>query len=224
MPEVDNEGFTELAMGSDQRAPQQPMMGGQQQQYSPYQDTSCFAEFFMHPQENKALTLEKGRPIFEEKVYVRIMIPGDKTTEIQRPVRMGNGPNHDNMKYAHQYSIFMQGQGADQALIGTPLKHWPPVTKSMVLELAHYEVRTVEQLAQVSDQILQKFMGLGAMRQKAIDWLANAKDGELVSQLRAELVQRDNKIETLEEGMKELAQAVEELKSAGSGGNKRKSN
>lgn len=220
MPEVDTEGFTELAMGSDHRAPQQPLMGGQQQ-YSPYQDTSCFAEFFMHARENRVLSLEKGRPIFEEILYVRIMIPGDKTSEIQRPVRMGQGPEHDNMKYAHQYAIFMQGQGADQALVGTPLKHWPPVTKSMVLELAHYEIRTVEQLSQVSDQILQKFMGLGAMRQKAIDWLESAKDGELVSQLRAELVQRDNKIETLEVGMKELGEAVARLENPTTTGRKK---
>lgn len=218
MPEIDSEGFTELALGSPQ--PQQQPLGGMGQ--NPWQDTSCFAEFFMYSEENKAKSLEMGRPIFEDKVYVRIMIPGDKTSEIQRPIRFGPTQHHDNQKYAHQYAIFLQGQGADQTLIGTPLKEWPPITQSLVKELAFYEIRTVEQLAGVSDGILAKFMGLATHRQKAIDWLANAKDGELVSQLRAELEQRDNKISAQGEAIKDLAADIEELKSAGSGKSRRK--
>lgn len=217
MVEVDTEGFTQLAMGSQE--PQQPMGGVQ---YSPYQDKACFAEFFMHPRENKQETLKQGRPIFEEILYVKIMIPGDKTSEIQRPARLGASPQHDNQKFAHQYAIFQQGQGASQALVGTPLKEWPPITAALVKELEYYEIRTVEQLAQVNDNVLQKFMGLGTHRQKAIDWLVQAKDGQLVSQLRAELDERDNRISAQDEAIKDLAADIQELKSAGSGKPRRK--
>jgi hypothetical protein len=74
-----------------------------------------------------------------------------------------------------------------------------------VEEFAFFNVRTVENLAEMNDGVLQKFMGGQALRQRARDFLAAAKDAAPLSQLRAELEKRDAEIEALKASVAEIA-------------------
>ncbi len=166
--------------------------------------------FYQHPVQNSAKTLEEGRPIFEDKDYVRIMVPGDKTTIIERPIRIGHQEKDDNNMFAREYNLYKQGK--DQQVIGTPLSEWPVISRSQCKELEFFGVRTVEQLADMPDTAAQNFVGAGQLRDVAKRFISDAKDGAPLIQMQAELVSRDEKIEALEAQMGELINALEEKK------------
>jgi len=196
MPLEDSEGFTQLAMG------------GQHGQSA--QDTSVFAEFYMHPVEDKKASAAEGRPIYTDKEYVRIMVPGDKTTMVQRPVRLGHFPKNDNNRFASQYNAFKQGDG--QNLTGTPLNEWPMISRSQVRELEHFNCRTVEQLAEMPDTAVQNFTGVSNLRNLARRYLEQAKEGSALTKMQSELDERDTRLSSLEDTIKEMQSELRETK------------
>ncbi len=58
---------------------------GQSRQNPRFQgDDLVYVQFSYHPTKNKAKSLEEGRDIFEEKPYIKVMVPGDKDNVINR--------------------------------------------------------------------------------------------------------------------------------------------
>lgn len=155
------------------------------------QRNSVFVEFHIHPKQNAAKTLDAGRPIYDDVEYIRKQTPGDKDNIVDRPARPA-----DKMEFPIQYAAFKNGQ-TDPVTSGTPLKIWPIVTRSLCEELAYFKIYTVEQLAEVSDSNLSKFMGGTALRQRARDFLEAAKSDAPLSQLRAEVEKKDLEIADL---------------------------
>ena len=192
--------FTELAQQS---------MGGQPQQYGQAPSHGLYVQFYVHPLQNAEKTLEEGRPIFDETDYVRIMVPGDKTSIVERPARIGQGPNFDNFKYGQEYQMFKQG--TQDALVGTPLSEWPSISRSQVRELEHFNVRTVEQLAGMPDTAVQNFSGVSGLRTRALRYMDEAKNGAALNQMQTELETRDNTIQTMANQIKDMQKALSEL-------------
>jgi hypothetical protein len=159
-------------------------------------------QFYMHPLQNAARTLEEGRPIFIETPYVMVMVPGDKDSVVRRPVRIGGAPKDDNVRFAVEYQAFQANK--DQPIEGTPLSEWPLVTASQIKELEYFGIRTVENLAGMADGKASQFMGLQDMKKKANDWMANTKDEAPMVRLNAELALRDNEIEVMRQQLDEL--------------------
>lgn len=212
---ADTEGFTELAMG-DQGQRAQPMQMGMAH---PHQDQHMMAEFYQFPVEDEVKSAELGRPFFEDVVYVRVKQPGNNNSVIERPIRFGATPKHDNHRFAHQYALFKQNE--TQVMTGMPLSQWPGVTVAQVKNLNFANIQTVEQLADIADSQLTGLMGGNGLKQKAKDWLANADDGKIVTQLRAELIERDNRLAANDEAMTEMMTRLTALE-AGPAKNKRK--
>ena len=163
-----------------------------------------FIKFGMHAVKNEEKSLEAGRPIFEDREFVNIMVPGDKQNVIHREVR----PD-DKERFSRQYAAWKGGNG-DQ-LVGTPLAEWPAVTRSQVEELAYHGVRTVEQLAAVSDGNASKMGPIQALRQKARDFVEQAKGNVPLEKMRAELVERDNLIATMRKQLEDQGNAISKL-------------
>jgi hypothetical protein len=74
---------------------------------------------------------------------------------------------------------------------GTAIENWPPASPSQVKTLLDLKVRTVEDLSMANEETLARIgMGGRSLKQKAIDWLAAARDvgklAEDLSALRAE--------------------------------------
>lgn len=184
MPLEDTEGFTQLAM--------------------PDQNTGhgLHARFYMHPVQNKAESLKAGRPIFEEVEYIVIRIPGDKTTEIKRPLRFGDTPGHDNHKFAREYEAFKAGN--EQSLLGTPLAEWGAITRSQVKEMEHFHIRTVEQLSEMPDSALQNFRGITTLREKARNYISAAKGEAPLLKMQEDLKERDEKLEAMQAQLNEV--------------------
>lgn len=159
--------------------------------------------FELVPKENETKSAQLGRPVFEDVEYIEIRTPGDLTNIPFRPVTA-----RDKLEFAHAYNAWKQGL-ADPAQ-GTPLSKWPGCTRSQVEELAFYAVRTVEDLASVSDGNIQKLpLGTTALKQRAIDFLKSAEGMSHASSLRADLEKEKLRTQALERTVKELGDKLE---------------
>ena len=192
---LDTEGFTDIAFGTQ---PEQNNSHG------------LYAEFYPHAVQNKQKTLEAGRPIYEEMDYIRIMVPGDKSSVIERPIRMGNTPMHDNHRFAREFALYKQG--SEQQLVGTPLVEWPVISRSQCKELDFFNVKTVEQLADMPDTAVQNFAGVGQLRELAKRFMVQAKEGAPLLQMQTELGVRDEQIANMQAQINELIGELGETK------------
>lgn len=132
-------------------------------------------------------TLEENRPIFKDVVFIKIVVPGDSLTEIDRP--MGD---FDKNRFPVQWASYLNRQGEEQSYSGTSLKEWPLITKSQAEELRGLKFHTVESIAMATDQAIQKIGMLSGMspysfREKAQSFLKMAKEGADIDAREAEL-------------------------------------
>lgn len=162
-----------------------------------------FVEFALHPKQNMEKSVQAGRPIFEDVEYVKIIVPGDRD-EVHRPAR-----ESDRRQFQQQYAAFKAGKEAP--VTGTPLTAWPSLTASQVAELAFFNVKTVEQLADLPDAHAQKFMGIQAIKQKAKAFLEAAAGNAPLEKAMAAIEERDNVIETMQRQLKEQGDRIEQL-------------
>lgn len=173
----------------------------------PTADTSGLAvRFEMYPHHNAKKSAEEGRPIYDEKEYIHIRVLGDRDNTVHRPVR-----EDDKRRFAEAYRRW-KATGVAEGVSGTPLKEWAPMARNQVLELEHFGISTVEQLAQVTDGNLQRLGPLQALRQKARDYVEQAKGAAPLQQMRDELEAAKREAELMRRQMAELAATVEEKK------------
>jgi hypothetical protein len=116
---------------------------------------------------------QAGRPIYEDREFVEILIPGDRRAMAFEPVN-----EEHKARWPREYEAFRAGREAP--LEGTPLADWPNsnLTRSRVEELAYFNIRTVEHLAAVDDNHLMN-LGTGAreLRETARRFLEAAAKG-----------------------------------------------
>lgn len=168
------------------------------------EDSKLFVTFFKHPQEDKVESLKEGRPIYKEVDYVRIMVPGDKDSIVVRPARI-----LDKQRFQKQFDAYEAGE--KEYLDGMPLKAWPMVTRGQVEELKYFGCHTVEQLADLADIHVQKFMGMGTLKEQAKAYIQAAKDNAPLVQLNAAVEAKDAEIAALQEAVDDLKGIVTEL-------------
>ena len=113
-------------------------------------------EFYIESVKQEFKSEEAGRPIYEDAEFVKILIPGDKNYSVEREASRA-----DKERFPLEYARFKNGMKEEEQAVGTPLKHWPAMTRSMAKEFASFNVHTVEQLAAMSDTSKQAF-GMGA--------------------------------------------------------------
>lgn len=134
-------------------------------------ENGALVEFYQGSVQSKSKSAEAGRPIFDDRVFVRIQTPGDTRTVIDRIAT-----DQDRARFPKALSIYERGEKTAQE--GTPLEEWPPVTRSQMMELKHVGIMSVEVLAEVSDANIQR-LGPGYMqlRGKAQAFIASADAG-----------------------------------------------
>jgi hypothetical protein len=128
-------------------------------------DAHLLVKFFMHPRLNQLKTKEMSRPIYEEQAYIQIMQPGNKDAIIIRPAM-----EMDKARFAEHYRKFEARESQDH-FEGTLLDEWPGITRSQCEELKFLNIRTVEQLANLTDSNAQNVMGLNMLKQKANEFI-----------------------------------------------------
>ncbi len=165
------------------------------------EDKKLLVKFFIKAKQDQAKTLEEGHPIFRDVEYIDIKIPGDRTGGACRPATP-----RDKQRFPKHYEMFKQR--TETPLEGTPLSEWPLVTRSQVEEFAFHNIKTVEHLAGMADSNTINFMGMGTLKAKAVKWLEKAGEEAKVHQLTEQLAERDERIDRLENQMKELLAAT----------------
>ena len=131
--------------------------------------------FHKKAEQNQVKSELEGRPIFDDVIFIRKMVPGDSLNIIDRPIY-----ESDKNEFPMQWAHFMNKHGDDQMMSGTPLIEWPLVTTAQAEELRALKFYTVEQVAEASDAAITK-MGMSAgmspysFRDKARAFLAKAK-------------------------------------------------
>lgn len=172
-------------------------------------DKSLYIKFYHQPVLDKTESLKEGRPIYRDKEYVDIIVPGDKGNIVTRPVRP-----MDRLRWPELYKSFHEN--AEQIQVGTPLAVWPGITRSQVEELKFFKVLTVEQLASMSDSVAQRFMGINSLRTRAQTFLEASKGMAQNDQFNDAMSKKDAQIAALNEAVKELSAAVASIKSTAS--------
>lgn len=162
-------------------------------------------KFYKYSDEDKAATIAEGRPIFREVDYIKIVVPGDSLSEIDRPVY-----ESDKTRFPIQWANYLNRQNDDGKYEGTPLKEWNLISRSQAESLRAMRFYTVEQVAMASDQQIQSIgMAAGmspyAFRDKAKAFIDSAKT-------EADFTKRAEEIEQLRlENERIQAEAKEEM-------------
>ena len=167
-------------------------------------DKNLLVKFYMKPRQDKAASLEKGRPIFKDVEYIDIKIPGNRNAGAGRPAT-----DDDKKRFPDHYRAF-KDRVTDAGMEGTPLSEWPLVSRSMAEELSFFHVKTVEQLVTMSDAQAAKFMGLGGIRQKAKIWLEASKREKPLWDMDEKIKAQAAQIEELQKALSEVLTRVEE--------------
>jgi hypothetical protein len=141
------------------------------------------------------------RPIFEEKIFIKKLVPGDSTLVIDRPVR-----DTDIEDFPVEWARFEQKK--EQKVAGTPIEAWTIVSETQKAEFKAMHIYTIDQFANLPDNAGDKIMGFNDLRTKARAFIAAAQDAAMFDKIRAET---DAKLAQQEEEMAQLRTLVTQL-------------
>jgi hypothetical protein len=166
--------------------------------------------FVLIPEEDKEKSEKAGSLIYVEREYVNIRVPGDKQSDFyhraDKPMRASDGKERlPKDLYPKAYEIFKRQ--SQTPMEGTPLEHWPQISRALALTLKAAGIHTVEMLAEVHDGNLEKLPhNIREIRQKARTFLATAKDAAMAQErareneeLKAQLAEMKAQIAALSE-------------------------
>lgn len=158
-------------------------------------------KFFNSYSENKQKSMEAGRPIFDEIPSISIQWPGgDETVRRIEP--------QDIAEYPEKYAAFKAGEETVES--GTPLSEWSPLPGSTFRELQSLGFKTVEQLADATDDVKRRLGPTGRFVTLAKNWLeASTSTQAQVATLKAQLEREQTRTAKLEEMIELLMQRVE---------------
>ncbi len=159
-----------------------------------------YVRFFHSSKRNREKSKHEGRPIFEPVECIEILTVGDKDNIAVRKIR-----EIDKYIWREKYVQFRRGKA--QEAEGTPLDAIG-ISPERVSELAHFRIKTVDQLAEVPDSAVPG-LGMNARkeREKARGYLALMKDSAPIAEMKAanESMAKEN------EAMKSRLEALEKL-------------
>ncbi len=199
-------------------------------------DETLFVVFYMGIIKNESRSTEEGRAIFDDVECVRIIVPGDKNSVIDRPAQVS-----DKQRFLRQYELFKKGVAEEDQVSGTRLTDWPFLSRAQCEELRYLGIKTVEQLASVRDDITTKVPGVvtpstdadgrrlmrgnrsrmtlqrvqrAARQQNAGVWLAKATKSAEAAQFTKQMQEQAAALENLQSVVKEQAARIEKLLTA----------
>jgi hypothetical protein len=175
-------------------------------------DALLTVKFYRKPIEIKDETLAQGRPIFRDADWVTIYTPGDQLNIIDTIAQ-----DRHKLRFPVQWAAYQNKMGNEESVTGTPIEHWPLVSMSQAEELKGIKFRTVEDVANCSDQQLQRIGMIAGMsphsfREKARTFLNLAQDTAEIDKRNAELAQlKEENAKIKAETEAKLAQMQEQM-------------
>jgi len=135
--------------------------------------------FYTKQVQNSFKTAQENRPIFDEKIFLKKLVPGDSTLIVDRPMRPTDVEEHPI-----EWARFEQKK--ENRVSGTPLDAWPILSDTQKAEFRALNIFTIDQFAQLPDSVGNKIMGFNDLRDKARTFILAAKDSKLMDNVRAE--------------------------------------
>jgi hypothetical protein len=167
-------------------------------------DEKLFVQFYMGALRNEEKSEEEGRPIFDAVPFVKILVPGDKSTLIDTIADATH-----KRRFARMWQQFEQNQTQD--LSGTPLRDWPAITRAQAEELNYLNVLTVEQVATLADVYGAKVMGFHDLKRKAEAFVAQAKDSAFAQKMAKQNAALKEELAAQKDEIKRLSDLFESL-------------
>lgn len=166
-------------------------------------DAKLMVKFHMEAIRDNFRSEQEGRAIFIEVPYITIITPGSKDNLVTEATE------HYQNRFRRQWENFKAR--IEDPLSGTPLSEVPWMTVGQVAELNAMNVKTVEQLVDMPDNLAQRIMGAHQLRQRAQRFLDAAKGEAVHTQLEQKLQERDDKIREQGEQIKAMQAQLEKL-------------
>lgn len=164
---------------------------------SEQQRRQCLVRFYTKAVKDAAASREAGRDIYTDKPWVKINWPGNQKSELHAPA-FTNGQKDYRRQFPAEWEAYKRGE--EDAVVGTPLKEAPFVSRSQAAELAYRKVVTVEQLAGMLDSHIAE-MGPGTrdLVEKAKVFLKTASDNAVAEKAMAENAELRAQLSALQE-------------------------
>lgn len=144
-------------------------------------DANLLVKFTTESKFSKVETFKAGGvPKYVDMDFITIIVPGNRDLTVHAPVT-----DFYQWRFKREWEAFKRGQEA--VMTGTPLELWAALKPSEIDELKHQGIRTVEQLANLSDSVNGVLRNFYAMKAKAQRFLDEAKDTAANGALRAQL-------------------------------------
>lgn len=157
----------------------------------PESTKGVYPKFYKRPKLDEAASAREGRQVYIEKDYVEIVAAGNQNNVVDRPVT-----DADKRRFRAHWEKYKAGD--TEQLIGTPLTEVVWIGRAQVEELAHKRVRTLEQLADLPDNVCTGTPGMFELKRKAAAWLANAEKAKPFTEMEARMAEMTKTIETLQ--------------------------
>lgn len=167
-------------------------------------DGKLVVAFYKNAVKNNFKSMQEGRPIFEDKDFIKIIIPGS------RDVTEARVTEQYKERFPRQWAAYQNKQQVK--IEGTPLSELTWMGRSMVAEFAACNVNTVEQLVGMSDVDGGKFMGWNQIKQRCERYLQAAKGEAPALVMEKQVADLSKENETLKAQMAELAAEVKVLR------------
>lgn len=180
-----------------------------------------FVAFKTEAVEDPVRTKADGVMRFRDQDYAVITVPGDTKSNSIEKVESFFRKKDDEMKagrvhpdwiarWKREYELYKQG--LEIPLEGTPIKGWKLISPSQQEELIRMHVRTVEELANLTDDGVRNFgMGAVEIKRRAQAWIAQNASHESGA-LKLTQLTREN--DSLKGQVKDLAEKLDELEKA----------
>ena len=164
------------------------------------QELGVYAEFSLKAKKTSDAG-ENGLPVYQDREWVEITPAGGNTITTRWAT------DKDKMRFANIYKAFKDG--IEPPGEGLAIKNWPSVSPAESKMLRQANVRTVEDLAILSESGLKNVgFGARALQAKARNFLVSAAgDGKIsaeLSHLKVENESRKLRVEELERQNNEL--------------------
>lgn len=146
----------------------------------------------------------EGRPIFRDEEQVLIIMPGNPNTRHAARVS-----DEHRQRWPKEYAAFKEGHEISPD--GTPLEEWAMLGRSQVLELKGMGFKTVEHVANMDDQAIQRIkMGGRRLKELAAAFLDDGERMALTSQLSADKEKLEAEVLALRRQVEEMASLTQQ--------------
>lgn len=170
-------------------------------------DEALAVRFFVKPKPDPTASLEAGRPMFKDAVYINIRQPGNKDSVVERVAT-----DMDKQRFPRHWEAYQNRVTDPEGLEGTLLSAWPALSSAQVEELKYFNIRTVEQLVATSDSNAQNIMGFQTLKRRAEAFLEASEQsaaGERIAAQEQTIVEQQETIQALSARLDALEASTE---------------